>query len=73
MSANGSEKTTVRSKADSEAVQLPSDHPACGMWKDREDMKDPVAYIRNMRRPRYTWDDQLGVVRTKPLPGFIES
>ncbi|MGA3203394.1 MAG: hypothetical protein ABSF12_12995 [Bryobacteraceae bacterium] len=42
----------------------PSDHPACGMWKDREDMKDPAAYIRNLRKPRYTWDDKLGVVRT---------
>jgi|HubBroStandDraft_2_1064218.scaffolds.fasta_scaffold1274646_2 antitoxin (DNA-binding transcriptional repressor) of toxin-antitoxin stability system len=32
----------------------PSDHPAFGMWKDREDMKDPVAYIRKMRdTPRY--------------------
>ncbi len=27
----------------------PSDHPFCGMWKDREDMKDPTAYIRKMR------------------------
>jgi hypothetical protein len=34
------------------------------MWKDREDMKDPAAYIRNLRKPRYTWDDKLGVVRT---------
>src|SRR5712691_1998118 len=31
----------------------PSDHPACGMWKDREDMADPVAYIRRLRQPRY--------------------
>lgn len=31
----------------------PSDHPACGMWKDREDMKDPVAYIRKLREPRF--------------------
>jgi antitoxin (DNA-binding transcriptional repressor) of toxin-antitoxin stability system len=31
----------------------PSDHPACGMWKDREDMADPVAYIRKLRQPRY--------------------
>ncbi len=36
-------------------------------------MKDPVAYIRNMRRPRYTWDEKLGVVWTKPFPGFIQS
>jgi len=27
----------------------PRDHPACGMWKDREDMADPVAYIRKLR------------------------
>ena len=73
MKAKGSKKTPARSKADSEAVLLPSDHPACGMWKDREDMKDPVAYIRNMRRPRYTWDEKLGVVWTKPFPGFIQS
>lgn len=31
----------------------PKDHPACGMWKDREDMADPVAYIRKLRQPRY--------------------
>ncbi|HTB12703.1 MAG TPA: hypothetical protein VK752_14075 [Bryobacteraceae bacterium] len=48
-----------------ETYEKPSDHPACGMWKDREDMKDPVAYIRKMREPRYTWDDVLGVVRTQ--------
>jgi hypothetical protein len=60
VSAKSKKRKPVRSKA-----ELPSDHPACGMWKDREDMKDPVAYIRNMRRPRYTWDDKLGVVRNK--------
>ena len=26
------------------------DHPAFGMWKDREDMKNPSEYIHNMRR-----------------------
>jgi prevent-host-death family protein len=25
-------------------------HPAFGMWKDREDMKNPSEYIHNMRR-----------------------
>ena len=72
VSAESSKKAPVRSKADSEAQSLKYG-PWCGMWKDREDMKDPVAYIRNMRGPRYTWDDKLGVVRTKPLPGFIKS
>jgi prevent-host-death family protein len=30
-----------------------SDQPFVGMWKDREDMADPVAYIRQLRQPRY--------------------
>lgn len=24
--------------------------PACGMWKDREDMKDPVKWVNDLRR-----------------------
>lgn len=28
------------------------EHPACGMWKDREDMKDVDAYMRKLRRGR---------------------
>ncbi|HEY4360838.1 MAG TPA: hypothetical protein VGN17_07715 [Bryobacteraceae bacterium] len=30
----------------------PSDHPACGIWADREDMADPVAYVRKIRQSR---------------------
>jgi antitoxin (DNA-binding transcriptional repressor) of toxin-antitoxin stability system len=30
----------------------PSDHPACGMWADREDMADPAAYVRRLRQNR---------------------
>lgn len=29
------------------------DHPAFGMWADREDMKDVHAWLRKIRRPRY--------------------
>jgi hypothetical protein len=29
------------------------DFPAFGMWADREDMKDPVAWVRELRRPRF--------------------
>jgi prevent-host-death family protein len=29
------------------------DHPAFGMWADREDMKDPAAYVRKIREPRF--------------------
>jgi antitoxin (DNA-binding transcriptional repressor) of toxin-antitoxin stability system len=28
-------------------------HPAFGMWADREDMKDPAAYVRKIREPRF--------------------
>jgi prevent-host-death family protein len=30
----------------------PSDHPACGIWADREDMADPAAYVRKIRQNR---------------------
>jgi hypothetical protein len=39
------------------------DHPAFGMWKDREDMKDVHAWLRKIRAPRY---DRLGRRRPKP-------
>lgn len=29
------------------------DHPAFGMWADREDMKDVDAYVRNLRKGRF--------------------
>lgn len=29
------------------------DHPAFGMWSDREDMKDVAAYVRSIRRGRF--------------------
>lgn len=29
------------------------DEPAFGMWADREDMKDPTEYVRQLRRSRY--------------------
>ena len=50
----------IETKTDKELK--PSDHPACGMWKDREDMADPVAYVRKLRQPRY------GHLFEEPLP-----
>ena len=29
-----------------------ADHPAVGMWKDREDMKDVEAWVRRIRKGR---------------------
>ena len=49
---------TNRGKTCAKIVQVKEhksvkDHPAFGMWKDREDMKNPSEYIHNMRRK--TW------------------
>jgi len=32
------------------------DHPAFGIWKDREDMKHVHAWLRKIRTPRYLRD-----------------
>ena len=45
----GKEKARLVPLAAKEKPKKASDHPACGMWADREDMADPVAYIRKMR------------------------
>jgi len=37
---------------DSPAIK-PSEHEAVGMWADRDDMKDPTEYIRQMRKGRF--------------------
>ena len=29
-----------------------SDTPLYGLWQDREEMADPVDYVRHLRRPR---------------------
>ncbi len=42
------------------------DHPAFGMWADREDMKDPSAWVRKIRAPRY---DRLGRRRSPSARG----
>jgi hypothetical protein len=39
------------------------DHPAFGIWADREDMKDVHAWLRKIRAPRY---DRFGRRRPKP-------
>jgi prevent-host-death family protein len=32
-----------------------NDYPAVGMWADHTDMKDPAAWVRRIRKPRYSW------------------
>lgn len=31
-----------------------NDYAAIGMWADRKDMKDPAAWVRKIRQPRYS-------------------
>jgi prevent-host-death family protein len=57
----GSVTVTLRGKPVAKLVSLSapkdkklSDYPAIGMWADREDMKDVDAWLRRIRRPRYT-------------------
>ncbi|MBI2421229.1 MAG: type II toxin-antitoxin system prevent-host-death family antitoxin [Candidatus Hydrogenedentes bacterium] len=30
-----------------------ADHPAFGMWADREDLTDPSAFVRELRKGRF--------------------
>jgi hypothetical protein len=34
------------------------DEPFCGMWADREDMKDPVEWVRNIRKTQWDRSDR---------------
>ena len=59
------EKITVYYRGRPKAVMLPistevekpaikaEDHPAFGMWADRDDMKDVAGYVRRLRKGRY--------------------
>ena len=70
----GKEKARLvpSAKTAGQTLVNPRDHPFVGMWKDREDMADPVAYVRKLRQPRYAhlFGDALPVAkrRKKPAP-----
>lgn len=49
----GKEKARLVPIVDKSKKRKLTDHPAFGMWKDREDMADVNAYVRNMRKPRF--------------------
>jgi antitoxin (DNA-binding transcriptional repressor) of toxin-antitoxin stability system len=46
--------TPITPASGQEAAPLPrvQDTPLFGMWKDREDMADPAAWVRKIREPR---------------------
>jgi hypothetical protein len=37
-----------------QAAEYLTDDPAFGIWRDREDMADVTAYVRDIREPRYS-------------------
>jgi len=47
----GKEKGTIVPRRKRKRMPA-ADHPAAGIWKDREDMKDPSAWVRKIRRSR---------------------
>ena len=48
----GKEKGTIVPSGRKKSRRSVMEHPAFGMWKDREDMKDPSAWVRKIRRSR---------------------
>jgi len=49
----------VESRVEAKPRMKVEDHPAFGMWKDRKDMEDVDAYVRKLRKNRYSWDGPL--------------
>ena len=45
-------KASEKKEGESELLAMMK-HPAFGMWKDRKDMEDVEAYVRNLRKERY--------------------
>ena len=55
----GDALVTVRIEEEAQAApagEFTTDDPAFGIWRDREDMADVAAYLREIRQPRYNRD-----------------
>jgi len=46
-------KITCKTLAAGQKKGSLASHPAFGMWKDRADLKDVPAYVRQLRRGRF--------------------
>jgi len=56
---------TPASGKEGKGVPRFQDTPFFGMWKDREDMADPTAWVRKLRQPRFVIT-KTGPKRRKP-------
>jgi antitoxin (DNA-binding transcriptional repressor) of toxin-antitoxin stability system len=49
----GRKKAVIVPCPDAVKTKSAADHPAFGMWSDREDRNDVDAFVRNLRKGRY--------------------
>jgi antitoxin (DNA-binding transcriptional repressor) of toxin-antitoxin stability system len=49
----GKEKARLVPSTSEKTCRDITEHPFFGMWRDREDMADPSAYVRNLRKPPF--------------------
>lgn len=55
----------VPSKADPDRQERTEDQPFFGMWRDRDEMADPVAFVRNLRKPRQHAETRRGAKKAR--------
>lgn len=47
-----------------DAIVMTKDQPFFGIWNDREDLADPVAYVRKLRKNRQSFADPRESLRS---------
>jgi len=53
LTKRGKEIAAIVPRQESSAMGTLLDDPAIGIWDDREDMADPAAYVRSLRKSRF--------------------
>ena len=53
LSKRGREIARIVPKTETRVALSLKNSPAFGLWKDRTDMDDPVAYVRRIRKGRF--------------------
>ena len=53
LSMRGKEIAEIVPKHETDSASSIAEAPAVGMWAGRDDMTDPSAYVRNLRKGRF--------------------